>query len=91
MNSRIVSAKPKQNYQLLVTFVNKETGIFDCTKYLGIGVFKELSDPHYFSQLKVVAGTVTWPHEQDFCPDTVYLESVKQPCEEKKFATDTHR
>jgi hypothetical protein len=24
---------------------------------------------------KVEYGTVVWPHEQDICPDTLYLES----------------
>jgi hypothetical protein len=23
---------------------------------------------------KVEGGTVAWPHEQDICPDTLYLE-----------------
>jgi len=30
----------------------------------------------YFQQARVEMGTVSWPHEQDFCPDTLYLESV---------------
>jgi len=25
----------------------------------------------------VVDGTVAWPHEQDICPDTLYLDSVR--------------
>jgi hypothetical protein len=26
----------------------------------------------------VLDGTVTWPNEQDICPDTVYLDSQKE-------------
>ncbi|HQB84368.1 MAG TPA: DUF2442 domain-containing protein, partial [Candidatus Rifleibacterium sp.] len=40
-------------------------------------IFRELKDPNYFSRASVQFGTVVWPHEQDFCPDTLYLESKK--------------
>jgi preprotein translocase subunit SecE len=43
--------------------------------YLDFGVFKELKDIGYFLQAKVELGMVTWPHEQDVCPDTLYEES----------------
>ena len=32
--------------------------------------------PIYFKQVQVLDGTVVWPHEQDICPDTLYLDSV---------------
>ncbi len=31
----------------------------------------------YFEQVIVDAGSVTWPNEQDICPDTLYLYSVR--------------
>jgi hypothetical protein len=40
--------------------------------------FKELRDKHYFKQATVVDGTVVRPHEQDVCPDTLYLDSVRE-------------
>jgi hypothetical protein len=40
-------------------------------------VFRELRNPVYFQQVRVVIGTVAWPHEQDICPDTLYLDSVQ--------------
>ncbi len=43
--------------------------------HLDFGVFKELKDIGYFLQAKIENGTVTWPHEQDVCPDTLYEES----------------
>jgi len=42
-----------------------------------LGVFKELKNKSYFAQATVLDGTVAWPHEQDICPDTLYLDSVK--------------
>jgi len=44
---------------------------------LDFGVFKELKDKHYFKRVKVIDGTVAWPHGQDICPDTLYLDSIK--------------
>ena len=76
MNPRVTSVTPQEGYKLKVYFSNNEIGLFDCSKFLNIGVFKELRDIHYFNQVKALGGTVVWPHEQDFCPDTVYLDAV---------------
>jgi hypothetical protein len=40
-------------------------------------VFQELQNIHYFNQVKVIDGTVVWPHEQDISPDTLYLDSLR--------------
>ncbi|MCG2759755.1 MAG: DUF2442 domain-containing protein [Candidatus Delongbacteria bacterium] len=32
---------------------------------------------NYFKQVKAEDGTIVWTHEQDICPDTLYLDSVK--------------
>lgn len=77
MNPRIKSVKPMDDYQLLLGFTNGELGLYDCKSLLGFGVFKELQDFDYFKQVTVNDGTVVWPHEQDICPDTLYLESEK--------------
>lgn len=79
MNPRVKEVKSTDDYELLLVFTNDERGIYDCSGLLEFGVFKELRDKHYFKQAKVVDGTVVWPHEQDVCPDTLYLDSVKKP------------
>lgn len=77
MNPRVRNAKPAPDYKVDLEFTNGEHGTFDCSPLLESGVFRELKDIDYFRQLKVQAGTVVWPHEQDICPDTLYEESVK--------------
>lgn len=78
MNPRVSEVLAINNYQLRLVFTNGENGIYDCSGLFNFGVFKELKNEHYFKQAKVVDGTVVWPHDQDICPDTLYLGSVKQ-------------
>ncbi len=77
MNPRVKDAKPTDDHKLELVFTNGERGVYDCSALLDFGVFKELQDKHYFKRVKVVDGTVAWPHEQDICPDTLYLDSIK--------------
>jgi len=78
MNPRIIEVTPIENFKLKLVFSNGEKGLYDCSELLNFGVFKELQDRNYFNQVKVLHGTVAWPHEQDICPDTLYLDSTKQ-------------
>ena len=43
----------------------------------GVGVFKELKNKGYFCTVRLWAGTIQWPNEQDFCPDMLYAKSKK--------------
>jgi hypothetical protein len=72
---RLAAVKPKTGFQLKLTFTSGEIGTYDCSPLLTFGVFRELSDEAYFRQVRVLNGTVAWPHEQDICPDTLYLDS----------------
>lgn len=81
MNPRVKSVRPRDDYQLEITFGNGETGVYDCRPLLDFGVFVELKDIQYFRQVRVVHGTVAWPHEQDICPDTLYMDSRKAEVE----------
>ena len=77
MNPRIAKLTAIDDYKLRLVFTNGEQGIYDCAHLLDFGVFQELRDKHYFKQAKLWHGTVAWPHEQDICPDTLYLDSEK--------------
>jgi len=63
--------------KLRLEFTNGEVGIYDCRPLLKRGVFQELNDIQYFNQVRALLGSVAWPHEQDICPDTLYLDSEK--------------
>lgn len=77
MNPRVRSVRPLKGHKLRLTFTNGEVGVYDCTPLLDFGVFGELRDPEYFHQAHVFLETVAWPHEQDICPDTLYLDSKR--------------
>lgn len=78
INPRISEVATAEDYKSKLTFTNGEQGIYDCSNLLDFGVFKVLRDLNYFKQAKVSDGTVVWPHEQDICPDTPYLDSDKE-------------
>jgi hypothetical protein len=78
MNPRIIEVYPANGYKLMLVFTNGERKVYDCSGLLNFGVFSELKDVGYFKKVKVLDGTVVWPHEQDICPDTLYLDSVKE-------------
>ena len=69
--------RASSGYRLSLTFTNGEKGTYDCRHLLDFGVFRELRDEAYFRQARAEGGTVVWPHEQDICPDTLYLDSEK--------------
>ena len=77
MNPRVSKVFPTDDYKLELVFKNGEHGLYDCSGLLNFGVFRELKNLHYFRQVRVLDGTVVWPHEQDICPDTLYLDSLK--------------
>ena len=77
MNPRVAQAVPTDDYKLDLLFTDGGRGVYDCSGILDFGVFQELRGKHYFKQVQVLHGTAVWPHEQDICPDTLYLDSVK--------------
>ncbi len=77
MNPRVTAVKARDNYKLEIIFSSGEVGIYDCSPLLSFGVFTELKDKIYFQQVRAAYGTVVWPHEQDICPDTLYVDSKK--------------
>ncbi|MBF0098785.1 MAG: DUF2442 domain-containing protein [Magnetococcales bacterium] len=75
-NPKVVAVEPEESTSLVLAFANGERRRFDVRPYLDKGFFRELRNPAYFRRVRAVSGYVTWPHDQDFSWDTLYLESV---------------
>ena len=75
MSPKVSEVKALANYRLRLCFDNGEIKIFDVTPYLSKGIFQALRAVDYFEQVNPFFGGVQWPQEQDFSPDTLYLES----------------
>jgi len=69
---KLVKALP--DYKIYVEIENGKKGVFDLKPYLDHGVFRELKNVHYFNQVGIVFGAVTWPNEQDIAPETLLAE-----------------
>lgn len=77
MNSRVRHVETRPNYRLELTFTSGEVSVFDVNPYLDKGLFSELKNSSVFNSVRAFNGTVVWPNNLDFDPDTLYLESVK--------------
>lgn len=75
MNPRISAVMANDDHSLLLTFTNGEMRLFDITPYLSYPAFEPLRQIAFFKLAKPGHGTVTWPQNIDFDPDTLYLES----------------
>jgi len=69
---RIRSAKALDDYRVRLTLTNGETVERDLTDIIWGPVFQPLLDDYArFRQVKVEAGTLIWPGDLDFDPDTL--------------------
>jgi hypothetical protein len=69
-----------ENHRIKVTLSNGRKGVFDVRPYLDRGVFKELKDYNYFKRARIELGTITWPNEQDFSPETIEIKMENVSC-----------
>ena len=75
----VKAVKPLPDYRIYVELEDGREGIFDLKPYLDRGALRELWDVHYFRQVGIQFGAVTWPHEQDIAPDTLLAGLVPEP------------
>jgi len=73
---RVMDVAPTDDYKLLLTFTSGERRMFDFTPLLEMPVFEPLTNKSFFRSVKVAYGSVFWPRDIDYCPDTLYMEST---------------
>ncbi|OIO92626.1 MAG: hypothetical protein AUK03_09560 [Anaerolineae bacterium CG2_30_64_16] len=78
MNPRVKRVKPNPDYTITLVFTNGEVRRFDVNPYLNTGIFQELKDISVFNSVKPILGSVQWENGQDFCPDTLYMDSIPE-------------
>jgi hypothetical protein len=83
MNPRVTAVAAGDDYTLLLTFTNGEIRHFDMAPYLVYPAFEPLRQVAFFRLARVSHGTVNWPKEIDFDPDTLYLEGKPAKLEEQ--------
>jgi len=81
----VKTVRPLDDYEIYVELEDGRKGVFDLKPYLNHGVFRELQDKAYFSQVEIMFGAVTWPNEQDIAPETLVagLKPVEGEGEER--------
>lgn len=72
---KVIFAKALENHCLELEFDDGSRRLFDVKPYLDKGIFTELRNPDYFRTFRIAFGTVQWENEQDFAPETLYIES----------------
>jgi hypothetical protein len=75
MNPRPIQVIAHADYSLTLTFANGEIRRFDLGPYLRYPCFEPLKQTAFFLLARCDHGTVAWPQNIDFDPDTLYLES----------------
>jgi len=75
MNPRVTAVTANADHSLTLTFQNGELKRFDLRPYLGYPAFTPLQNIGFFLLARADHGTVSWPQDIDFDPDTLYLDS----------------
>jgi hypothetical protein len=78
---RILSAHPKDEHCLFVTFNDGTRKLVDVRPLLEGPVFEPLRDAAFFRQVTVdaVCGTVVWPNGADLAPEALHdLPAVRE-------------
>ena len=79
INPRVKEVSANPDFTINLTFDNGEKKVFDVRPYLDKGIFKDPKNLKKFDSVKPsFLGSIQWEGGQDFCPDTLYLESIAQ-------------
>ncbi|SMO38124.1 DUF2442 domain-containing protein [Fodinibius sediminis] len=71
---KITAVKALEDWKLKLTFTGGQERIFDMKTYR-YGVFARLEEPEYFQRVRIVKGSLCWPHGQDLHYGMLYHNS----------------
>ena len=74
---KLIEAIALNDYKLLLTFSNGEKKIYDFVPNLSHPFYIELRNISLFRRVEVNDGEIEWCTGQDFCPHTLYDNSIK--------------
>lgn len=83
MTPDLIDFEILSDYRIKVTLSNGKKGIFDVKPYLDKGIFIELKDYRYFNRARIEYGTIVWPNEQDFSPETIEIKMEDRETDKK--------
>jgi hypothetical protein len=73
---RVSSVHASDDFTLDITFTNGECRVFNAKPLLSLKAFQPLNNLEFFKSVHVNFGTIVWPKGIDYCPDTLYQESI---------------
>lgn len=78
---KIISVNPMKNKQLLVTFENGETRVYDCKPLLHKEMFRVLEIEAFFKSVKVDSGGygISWSDDIDLSEYEIWANGKEQP------------
>lgn len=77
---RITSVEAISNHELEVSFETGEIKRCDIARYLDKGIFRQLSNPALFHQVKSIGFGVQWPNNADLSSDTLFAIGQRKQC-----------
>ena len=70
------AVKPLDDYKLLLVFGEDEYRIYDFKPNLSHKFYRSLVDAKIFNSVVINDGEIEWITGQDFCPYTLYDQSI---------------
>ncbi len=67
---------PLDDFKLILTFDKNEKRLYDFSPNLNHKYYSNLKQLSLFKSVSVNDGEIEWATGQDFCPNTLYEESV---------------
>jgi len=71
---KVTAVEPLEDWKLQLTFADDEIRIFDMKPYR-YGVFARLDEHDYFQRVRIVNGSLCWPHGLDLHYRMLYKNS----------------